>query len=217
MIQLLCGSTKRWEIQSRSGLEVRIMEAYWRVRATKHFNGILDRAKSETDVDKLFELLQYWLVTDSYGVKKGIVKVLSDRLGVEGIAATNYNGLAFLCEHVGGMLDGTAEKIETADMSSVVDLFGKIVPPFEDYVFDLHTRQGRARLRDSGSKVLPNKPMPAGLDLRWSGAQIGVIWRDLAVTQGFTSLLDVPWEDVVFTPEVWKLTERTSRAWGEWI
>ena len=215
MIRLLCGSTKRWQIPSRFGADWRILDSYWRMKKSKKFEDVLEAAKTCTDLDWLYDMVNFVQVfRRDYGLQKGVALALADRTGVAGIAATNYNGMTFMVEKIAGILDESATRIQPLN-ASVEDSFGLVIPPFEDYVFDAHTRQGRARIGKVLSKIGPNQPQPDGIDLRWSGNQVGVVWRALASKQNdHQSIQNTAWESVQFDDELWNHAVKTDRDLG---
>lgn len=96
------------------------------------------------------------------------------------------------------------------------------VPPFEDdsdvivmpddYVYDNHTRIGRRRLADAFHKIAPGHPQPPGIDLRWSGLLLGVVWREFAAIQfPYPAYVSTPWEAVKIPDDAWEAASRLDR------
>ena len=89
------------------------------------------------------------------------------------------------------------------------------VPWPRDYLFDCHTWKGMERITAAGPPLRFGEPLPEGLDLRWSGAEAGTLWRYLAWREYGTC--DLPWETVVPEPGLRAAHERlVTRAWMAW-
>jgi len=89
------------------------------------------------------------------------------------------------------------------------------VPWPADYVWDCHTWRGFQNIAAASPPLRFGEPLPAGLDLRWSGAEAGTLWRYLAWREYGTC--EVPWEAV--TPAA-ALREANAAlvtaAWMDW-
>lgn len=93
---------------------------------------------------------------------------------------------------------GSWNEGEACSFSPLVEVESIDVPFARDYVFDCHMRQGLQRLEEAGMPLRWQEPMPPGLDLRWSGAEAGTLWRYLAQQQKGTQ--DVAWESISIEP-----------------
>jgi hypothetical protein len=82
---------------------------------------------------------------------------------------------------------------------------GGVLRRFPPYVYDRHVRQGARRIDEHKDEIAPMKPLPDGIDLRWSGQIEGVAWRYAAFAQFGDAYRDVPWERVEMTPEYWDM------------
>lgn len=94
-----------------------------------------------------------------------------------------------------------ANKVWDMDMMSYFPIKEEYVKPnyipkFEEYVFDNVTWLGRERLYKKWFSVKYGKKQPEGIDLRWSGLMVGVLWRFLTheKDKSFESLKDASWE-----------------------
>lgn len=76
--------------------------------------------------------------------------------------------------------------------SSLPDPFH--VPWPADYVWDCHTWRGMERISAASPPLGFGLPIPAGLDLRWSGAEAGTLWRYLAWKEHGTC--EIPWNEI---------------------
>lgn len=87
------------------------------------------------------------------------------------------------------------------------------VPVLQDYVFDCHYWEGKQRLWKHWKAVAPGRPMPPGVDLRWSGMLLGVCWREFAAKQFPNDYANRAWEEVDIDPQVWKDALACDRFW----
>ena len=91
--------------------------------------------------------------------------------------------------------------------STVVEpTLGEIFLQPADFVFDQHTFRGLALLKRHWKDIGPGKPMPPGLDLRFSGSVLGCFWRECAFQQYGAGFVDARWEDVMIQPRHWQLS-----------
>jgi hypothetical protein len=74
------------------------------------------------------------------------------------------------------------------------NLFPADFPLVDIGMLDTHTRQGKAELAKFGHFVKWGRPQPPTIDIRWSGASAGTLWRYLAFAQHGS--VDVPFESV---------------------
>jgi len=89
------------------------------------------------------------------------------------------------------------------------------VPWPADYVWDCHTWRGMERISAASPPLKFGQPLPAGLDLRWSGAEAGTLWRYLAWREHGTC--DVPWEAVVPDQDLRDAhASLVTKAWMDW-
>ena len=79
-----------------------------------------------------------------------------------------------------------------------------IVPAIQEWAYDNHTREGYRRLVDTLHLVFPGKPLPEGLDLRWSGMVRGVLWREQAYAQFSENYREARWEAVEIPVSSWR-------------
>lgn len=93
-----------------------------------------------------------------------------------------------------GLWQEDADEYVEMEMPGQDEMFD--IPRLRDYVFDWHGWMGKSRIRKAmgAGKIGWGKPMPSGIDLRWSGEFAGTLWRYLAQQQHGT--VDVPWEAV---------------------
>ena len=75
-----------------------------------------------------------------------------------------------------------------------------IFEPLKAYHFDRHTWYGAQQARKHKQKMIDNIPVPT-IDLRWSGIELGSVWRELCPQS--VDLLTANWEDVD-TSQMWK-------------
>ena len=87
------------------------------------------------------------------------------------------------------------------------------IPALRSYIYDSHTRPGRARLVRFLDDIAPEVPMPEGVDLRWSGMARGVLWRELAIEQHADTA--VPWESVKIPAQLWQAAHRLDGFYYE--
>ncbi len=80
---------------------------------------------------------------------------------------------------------------------------GQVLRRFPPYVYDRHVRQGARRIEEHRETIAPMKPLPDGIDLRWSGQIEGVGWRYAAFAQFGEAYREVPWEHVEMTAQYW--------------
>lgn len=80
----------------------------------------------------------------------------------------------------------------------------EFIPCFRDYVYDIHTRVGKARWMKAFNQILPNVKLPEKVDPRWSGMIIGLAWRHKAFEQFGDSYVNVPWENVRIENSFWE-------------
>jgi len=64
--------------------------------------------------------------------------------------------------------------------------------PYEPYVMDNHVRPGNQALKQGRDAWFRNE-QPPGTDLRWSGAEIGNLWRYLAFHSGDPDWMNQSW------------------------
>jgi len=93
-----------------------------------------------------------------------------------------------------------------------VDGIGRYeMPDVGEYVFDMHTWEGKNRLRRAGGGVRAGEPLPGRMDIRLSGAEGGTIWRYEAFSR--FNRIDVPWEDVTLSSD---LAHRANEITDPW-
>lgn len=114
-----------------------------------------------------------------------------------------YEVMAALEHHYGF----TQEKNSQYHSWEGTDLAGIDISLPEAYSYDLHTRPGKAAMYKHWAAIRPGEPLPGGLDLRWTGSVLGVLWREKAYTQFGDGYRDVKWEDVAITAEEWRLAK----------
>ena len=142
-----------------------------------------------------------WDALDKHArVNKWAEAILGNKKKIHG-----YFGPKVLIE----MMSGVWDKEEAHYLAPETATFEKspILYELQDYVFDNHTRIGYKRVSSLLKNVSANKPQPPLLDMRWSGMERGVSWRDefgKHVAAGGSR--DAKWEDVPFDAKKWSLT-----------
>jgi len=120
--------------------------------------------------------------------------------------ANAFYGAKILIELLCGVWDASGDVVPDGTLSeeevSLVE-GDFIVPVCTDAIYDCHNSEGKRRLIRSWEDIAPGKPMPEGLDLRWSGMLSGVCWRAFAARQFPSDFAMRAWEDVVIPQEVW--------------
>lgn len=76
------------------------------------------------------------------------------------------------------------------------------------YALDKHTSRGKRRINQNINKIRPNKKMPPGIDLRYSGTDISCIWRVMAFQQFGT--INTSWENVVYHNTLYRKISQCS-------
>lgn len=102
---------------------------------------------------------------------------------------------------IDGSWDDAANMYHPGKQYKKIDL-----PKIESYVFDCHTWIGKKWMEEAGGTIAWNMPQPGRIDLRWSGAEAGTLWRYLAIAQH--GRVEVKWEDVEMSSEMlatWKI------------
>ena len=107
-----------------------------------------------------------------------------------------------LVERLCGVRSAEASEIP-AEAEQPLEDVALTVPPLRAYVYDPHTRPGRQRLVQHLGQLRPERPLPPGLELRWSGMARGAAWRAAAVAQAGAAGLALPWEAVVIPAGLW--------------
>lgn len=92
---------------------------------------------------------------------------------------------------------------------------GLFLRRFEDYVFDVHVWYGKVRLLKEWKKgkIGPEKKMPDGCDLRWTGSVLGCVWRMLAFEQFGWEYWRKNWEEVKWENGMWEEAVREDKEW----
>lgn len=103
--------------------------------------------------------------------------------------------------------DFTREKNALFHDSEGTDLAGIDISLPEAYSYDLHTRPGKAAMYKHWNAIRPGEPLPGGLDLRWTGSVLGVLWREKAHEQFGEGYRNVAWEEVKIDAEEWRLAK----------
>jgi hypothetical protein len=78
----------------------------------------------------------------------------------------------------------------------------------QNYVFDIHTTQGKGLIIKHWQNILPGKPLPGGLDLRFSGATSSYLWREHAFHQLGEAYRTARWEDITISSHDFKLARK---------
>jgi hypothetical protein len=106
-----------------------------------------------------------------------------------------------LVEYEAGYWDESANEIGDLPSVEISHEGLPIMPPLRDCLFDQHTNLGVERFAGLLRKCYPGLPLPAGIDLRWTGSARGEIWRELAFnTKGPPAQ---KWEEVEIYPYLW--------------
>jgi hypothetical protein len=231
LVRYFCRSAKDWEL----GWDVGWWSPSW-VNALAEMGGWppkleitpievapFIRSRIESNPDEVHKLVVWCDIgTDKAkaAVKEAVAGVLSDLAvrrhrhladRLERAKYTPNDELTLLFE----MATGIWVEAEAIDYREAPDGLTIDVPHPQDYVYDCHTWMGLERLRQAGMPLRWMEPMPPGLDLRWSGAEAGTLWRYLATMQH--GKVNVPWEAVAIGQELRVKHERLVRVtWMDW-
>jgi hypothetical protein len=218
MVRSLAASKKKWELKCREGLFPTYLHAYRRAMEAFDIDTrdhALSALADSCNVSRLYQALWTARFRD---FEEEAWKALCARPDVQGkfrdlqeIGFSRHKHYApkVLIEILTGhWVEQEANHI-SEEASVVIDDDIPTVPPFADYIYDNHTREGFARLSEHLFEIIPGEPQPEGIDVRWSGLLIGVLWRE---TIGRLGLLpDARWEEVLIHPAYWRAARKADK------
>lgn len=133
---------------------------------------------------------------------------------------TDFDDVMQTSEKLCGLLEGS----NVCEVRRVnTELFEADIAMPEPRVFDGHTSKGAGMLRKWVRKYAPlevdgyRQPMLPGMDMRWSGQQLGVWWRSMAVKVFGRGYSHVDWEDVDFGRKLWKDAVMADNNWFQYL
>lgn len=213
-------SRKKWEIECRRGSFEDYLEGY--IRADNRREDLPSREEIErivsTSEDPVLLYEMMWGAKLNYddesrfkfliGVLEPRVKALGgwpEKLANQGLK--NFSPGIYVAkmsiEMLTGRWDDSGNEIYDGAKVEMKPESMPVIQAPRPYVFDNHTRTGRRLIIEHFNKIEPNKPLPDGIDLRWSGMLIGVGWRECAAKQFPRAFMDKKWEEVTITQELW--------------
>ncbi len=231
LVRHFCRSAKDWELSwdlgwwSPSWIDALSEMGGWppKLDITPIEAAPFIRSRIESDAHEVYRLVVWCDIgidKAKAAVKEQVVAVLAALAGrrfphlADRIVRATYtpnDELTLLFE----MATGIWDEAEATDYWAALNGPPIDVPFPWDYVYDCHTWVGLERLRKAGMPLRWVEPMPPGLDLRWSGAEAGTLWRYLATRQLGT--VAVPWEAIAIEQELRAKHEHLVRAtWMDW-
>lgn len=114
------------------------------------------------------------------------------------------------CELVTGLYTPEMNAVDVLPAPILApDVFS--IPSMPSYVCDNHTRVGLKLLVPNLHRIEPGKPLPSGIDIRWSGLLRGVAWRYFAFAQFGMGYKDLAWERVSIPFTTWRYVDLVDR------
>lgn len=205
----LAASTKKWELPGRVALWEQYCAAFDEVRDTGELRFEWSESTQLMDLLRLRWAAQ--LVGDQDSLKT-LTTALAERARESGYDHASVvhtmsdacHGLETLIEVACKMHDPMLGRGQAAIPLRSFSESLMVVPPIPSYVYDAHTRPGKAKLAKMLHQVEVGKSQPDGVDLRWTGMIRGVGWRSYAFDQFKEGYKDVPWEAVSIPPKIWR-------------
>lgn len=210
-VKYLAASRKRWELKCRikNRIYERQLEARKRADELGSINELELNAIEIDNLDLAFELLyrsrndkKTWTIFEDKirhkvhnCVPMEVYKQLKGAVNMEFAIEVGWGDLDF-------------SECEEIDMEKVNRWHPvKILAPdmkFSDWVYDFHV-SGGARIIKNWPDIRPGKPLPKGVDLRWAGSAIGIMWKEKAFEQYGMDYKKKRWEEVEIPDRLWRL------------
>jgi hypothetical protein len=208
-IRLFCGARKWWE-QSNSEYVMIYMQTWNRLKK----DGLLESEKVDSIDSPYIKKIRQHMVDKDYAgfvedlyIPKYPDKYVKNDIFKQLVAEVNPNFSWYFERHMWGYQphysynnmfhlshpDADFE-LHLADDEEMIEC------DMPAYALDSHTRRGYKILSENWHNIRPNKPLPEGLDLRYSGVWYSIYWRLEAYKQ--YGRIDVPWEDVKLDPDI---------------
>lgn len=199
-------AVKKWELPNRAGHVVRKSKAY---QDAVRMGPVTDA--NLFNKDSYYDALTEFLRLNKFKSDQLLIsefKRLADIAPENpiGVLAKNSSEKLSLYEYMTGLeiYYGLvkSEDHKFYDVSAPAEDGDDILYP-RDYVHDIHSRQGVRSLHKNWKNIRPSKPLPGGLDLRWSGSVLGCLWRESAYHQFGPEYRKIPWQQVKISDKDW--------------
>ena len=116
-----------------------------------------------------------------------------------------FYGVKALIEIITGAWEAHADRLNLTTLQQpIADDPHLVVPAITDYLYDCHEIRGQQRLKKQWDAIHPQRPLPKGIDLRWSGMLLGLCWREYAARQYPHDFTKRRWEEVAIPSRVWQ-------------
>ena len=233
MTELLCKSFKRWELKECPDAELIACRGIRDCDAMPVLKDVRELVLPKRDELEFYNwwvmyqrimTLHFFAKKDRYGnldpkdqaeiarFTEAFLALLVPELEEHGLreeakiaSRGGYHDVQLALEALTGQKDPRANGSHSSEFVGEGEDFEYEVELPAQYVLDWHTAEGKIRMRRFDRRPSePGKPLPAKLDLRWSGQALGFWWRFRAFQQyGMNRYRVAGWEDVLVSPAEW--------------
>lgn len=211
--------SKKWELLSRAGIFTEYVAAFVTSEHQSVLAGVKEISEASKGCSSRFDLFTlFWRAQRSHNTQASswLIEALSPFAREQGGIAqewveqglwrtTPFYGPKVLIEMLTGAWSQEANLIdsERVTMRPVPGQGIPLLPAVPIYAYDCHDTKGRQKLIGAWAHIAQEQPMPAGLDLRWSGMLAGVCWREFAARQFPRDYVQRRWEEVRIDQNTW--------------
>lgn len=227
MVAQAAAMRKKWELPDRVGVFSEYVAAFEASRDEGVLTGIQEVREASEHCSSRFELFRLfwraqrsgyihassWLIDALRPRAKALGGVAQEWVEQELWRTTPFYGPKVLIEMVTGAWSAKANSIDDRKilLRPAMNQGIPLLPAVPIYAYDCHDSEGRKRLIRAWTHIAQNEPLPAELDLRWSGMLAGVCWREFAARQFPYDAIQRKWEEAGIDQSTWQAAMACDR------
>ena len=225
MVEAVTISRKKWEVSCRQGVFVAKCRAYVTAKQMPPITAhdVAAGCRTSQGLDELYVLLwrvvtRDWERGPLWDAMLGALRARATEAGgaAERVAAEvrrhSFYSACLLVEMLGGKwseeCNAKLPKFDWPQRALTRDGFVAI----PRWTYDIHTSR-KSLIVANLTKIRPGEPLPANLELEWTGQLLGVLWRRKAWEQYGDDYRFRRWEEVQIPDDEWRVMLAADRFW----